>query len=97
MNNLVLLRTMITLLVFIESYKKHIHLLMVTTFLDSGTIYKCEGGFYNASQILADKNININFPLYSTLITLKTKDIILIINYYKTIKVIKNIESNLVE
>jgi hypothetical protein len=63
MNNLVSLRTMITLLAFIGPYKKNIHLLIITTFLDSGTVHKCEGGFYNAAQILADKNINMDYPI----------------------------------
>jgi hypothetical protein len=30
----------------------------VHSFLDFAIVYKCEGGFYNASQILTDKDSN---------------------------------------
>jgi hypothetical protein len=33
---------------------------IVHSFLDSAVVYKCEGRFYNGSQILADKDNNMN-------------------------------------
>jgi hypothetical protein len=34
---------------------------IVHSFLDFSIVYKCERGFYNASQILADKNNNKDY------------------------------------
>jgi hypothetical protein len=33
----------------------------IHSFLDSSIVYKCEGGFYSASQILADKDNNMDY------------------------------------
>jgi hypothetical protein len=33
----------------------------VHSFLDSSIVYKCEGGFYNTSQILANKDNNMDY------------------------------------
>jgi hypothetical protein len=33
----------------------------IYSFLDSGAVYKCEGGFYSAAQILIDKDNNLRF------------------------------------
>jgi hypothetical protein len=35
--------------------------IIVCSFLDSAVVYKCEGGFYSASQILADKDNNKDY------------------------------------
>jgi hypothetical protein len=52
----------------------------VHSFLDSEIVYKCEGDFYSASQILANKDNNINY-IWGLMVLLALK-LTLIFNIY---------------
>jgi predicted Abi (CAAX) family protease len=65
---MLLLRTIITSFIFMglamdlqEAYLFVDGNNTVHSFLDSSIVYKCEGGFYSASQILADKDNNMDY------------------------------------
>jgi hypothetical protein len=62
------LKTIITSFIFVglamalqETYSFTNKNNTVHSFLDSSIVYKCEGGFYNASQILTDKDNNKDY------------------------------------
>jgi hypothetical protein len=62
------LKTLITSFIFMglvmalqEAYSFTDENNTVHSFLDSSIVYKCEGGFYSASQILANKDNNMDY------------------------------------
>jgi hypothetical protein len=68
MSNILSLKTIITSFIFMglamtlqEAYSFTDGNNTVHFFLDSSIVYKCEGGFYSASQILAEKNNNMDY------------------------------------
>jgi hypothetical protein len=52
----------------------------VHSFLDYSIVYKCEGGFYSASQILADKDNNMDYIW--RLIVLLALELTMVFNIY---------------
>jgi hypothetical protein len=82
-SNILWLKTIITSFIFVElamALQEAYSFNSVHSFLDSAIVYKCEGGFYSASQILADKDNKKDYVW--ELMVLLTLGVTIVLNMY---------------